>query len=88
MQWHRLPRSLCEPVLTLAHVCSSAFAACQLFSVHADAVMGGLGEGLVRSELLSVTYRPGMTHPRKLLCCGVGPAALQAEVALELLHKG
>lgn len=81
--------TLCTSVPTLAHVCGSAFAACQLFSVHADAVIWVVWERvLVRSELLSVTYGPGMPHPRKLLCCGVGPAALQAEVALELLHRG
>lgn len=50
--------------------------------------MGCLGEGVVGSELLSVTYGQGIPHPRKLLWCGVGPAALLEVVALELLHKG
>lgn len=48
----------------MAHVRCSPLAACQLFSVHVDTVhVGCLGEGLVGSEVLSVTYGPGIPTP-------------------------
>ena len=35
-----------------------------------------------------MTYEQGIRHPRELLWCGVGPAALLEEVAQEVLCRG